>query len=351
MKYRRLGSTDLLVSEVGFGCARLGGLVRSATHVVSQSTTRTDMVKLLRAAFDHGITFFDTADVYTEGESETVLGAAFQGSRHRVVIASKGGYCLPAQRRLIAPFKPLLRPLLRHTRIRYQSIPSGIRGTRSQDFSPHHLTQAVEQSLKRLRTDYLDLYQLHSPPTTVLESGAFLEPLEQLKRQGKIRYYGISCETAADARICLRYPQLASLQVRLHLLEQQVLDTVVPQAAKDGIGIIARECYAGGLLAHAREERMPNATATATAMEGDGQALPWQLTELRRIAADHQRPLKELALQFVRTSAGISVVLLGMRTAAQLADNLRQLAAPPLSEETLRALRAVAAARPRPVHR
>src|SRR5690348_11208250 len=104
MQYKRFGMTDLTVSEVGFGCARLGGIFQGAT--------KADMLSTLHQAFDYGITFFDTSDMYCQGESEALLGEAFRGQRDRVIIASKVGYCLPTQRRVAARIKPLLRPLI-----------------------------------------------------------------------------------------------------------------------------------------------------------------------------------------------------------------------------------------------
>jgi aryl-alcohol dehydrogenase-like predicted oxidoreductase len=166
MNYRSFGATKLTVSEVGFGCARLGGIF--------QDSTKADMLRTLHLAFDRGITFYDTADMYSQGESEILLGKAFHGRRDKVVIASKAGYCLPARRKMVARIKPLVRPIIQRAGLKRQHLPSGLRGALSQDFSAGYLLKAVDQSLKRLRTDYLDLYQLHSPPTSVLESGAFL---------------------------------------------------------------------------------------------------------------------------------------------------------------------------------
>lgn len=328
MRYRRLGTTDLTVSEIGFGCARLGGIF--------QGTTRADMVSTLHLALDHGITFFDTADMYCQGESETLLGEAFRDRRERVVIASKAGYCLPTQRKIASTIKPLLRPLIQRVGIKREYLPSSIRGSLSQNFSAAYLMKAVDQSLRRLRTDYLDLYQLHSPPADILESGEFLTPLEKLKQQGKIRYYGVSCETTEDALICLRYPTLSSLQIRLSLLDQSALTDVVPRAAQQGMGIIARECFAGGLLGKPLDalnlsEVIPDAV--------EREAKRQEITEYHRIAEGNARPLAQVALQFVTAIDEVSVTLLGMRTHGHLADNMRHLAGDPLSAHALRNLR------------
>ncbi len=320
MHYRRFGTTDLTVSEVGFGCARLGGIF--------QGTTRAEMVNTLHAAFDRGITFFDTADMYCQGESEQLLGQAFRHKRDKVVIASKAGYCLPAQRKLASRVKPLIKPLIQRLGLKRQYIPAGIRGTLSQDFSSAYLLKAVEDSLRRLNTDYLDLYQLHSPPAAVLEDGAFLEPLEKLKNQGKIRYYGVSCESTDDALICLRYAGISALQIRLNLLDQSALGRAVPEARDRGIALIARECFAGGLLA-----KPADALNLETIIPDDAERKKrqQQIMEYHRIAEREERSVPQMAFQFVRDTPGISVSLLGMRTAEHLSSNMQLVEATPNS--------------------
>lgn len=328
MERRHFGATDLMVSEVGFGCARLGG--------VFQSVSRADMQRSLRQALDAGITLYDTSDMYCQGESEELVGRAFRGRREQVVIASKVGYCLPARRKLVAKVKPLLKPVIRRLGISRRALPSGASGALTQDFTPAYIARAIEGSLRRLRTDYLDLYQLHSPPPDLLESGDFLAPLEKLQREGKIRYFGVSCETTADVLTCLRYPGISSLQLRLSLLDQSALDTAVPRAREQGVALIARECFAGGLLAK------PTDTLGLEALipdETEREAKWSEILSYASLAGQLDRTLPELALQFVRSVEGVTVTLLGMRTEAQLAANLRLLAAPALAPTDLIALR------------
>src|SRR5579871_6674816 len=166
MRYNSFGKTGLQVSEIGFGCARLGG-------IIAQSASKREPVDALQRAYEQGITFFDTADMYTQGESETLLGRAFAGKRDKVIIASKAGYCLPSQRKLVARIKPLVKPVVRMLGIKRQSLPTGVSGKLSQDFSADYLTGAIEASLRRLNTDHLDLFQVHSPSTEVIASGEF----------------------------------------------------------------------------------------------------------------------------------------------------------------------------------
>lgn len=328
MRYRQFGTTDLTVSELGFGCARLGG--------VFQSVTPEEMLGALLRAHEQGITFFDTSDMYTQGESEALLGKAFARRRGEVILASKVGYCLPTRRKLISRVKPLVRPVIQRLGIKRAHLPASASGALSQDFSPGYIIQAVERSLRRLRTDYLDLYQLHSPPADVLESGEFHAPLETLKRDGKIRYYGVSCETTADALICLRYPGISSIQLRLSLLDQSALDAVVARAQAQGVAVIARECYAGGLLAKSPDALSLEAIIPDEAGRAAKQA---EIQSYARLAERAGRPLAETALQFVLGTEGVAVTLVGIRTQAQLAGNLQRFAASPLTAEQRRALR------------
>jgi aryl-alcohol dehydrogenase-like predicted oxidoreductase len=314
MRTRSFGKTGMRVSEIGFGCARLGGIMAS-------SGTKREPLDALQRAFEQGITFYDTADMYTQGESETLLGRAFAGKRDRVIIASKAGYCLPSQRKLVARIKPLVKPLVRMLGLTRQSLPSGVSGSLSQDFSADYLTGAIEASLRRLNTDYLDLFQVHSPPTELIARGEFIETLERLKAQGKTRHYGVACDTVEDALLALQYPGVASVMFPFGLLDQEAQEALFARAEAQGVALIARGCFGGGLL-----------KASLTEAELQAMTEKWpRILAYRRLAEGHGRSILELALQYSRSFPAISVHLLGMRTPAQLAANLRYLDAPPLT--------------------
>ncbi len=316
MRYKNFGDTALQVSEIGLGCARLGGLL-AQNQVRGESS-----LTLLHKAFEAGITFFDTADMYTQGESETLLGKAFHAKRDKVVIASKGGYCLPGRRKLLARIKPVVRPLARVLGIKRGNLPAAVSGALAQDFSPRYLSEAVEASLRRLRTDYLDLYQLHSPPGAIIESGECLETLETLKNQGKIRYYGVAVDTVEDALRCLKFPEIASVMAPFGLLDPEALDAFFAQAEARKLAVIARGCFGGGLL-----------SADLTQQQLQEKTPKWeQILAYRQFAEQRGRSLLEMALQFSLGIRPISVNLLGMRTEAHLRTNLAYLAAPPLSD-------------------
>jgi aryl-alcohol dehydrogenase-like predicted oxidoreductase len=306
MRVRPFGNTDLRVSEFGLGCARIGGIFQGDTA---------GFLNLLSAARDAGINFFDTADMYSQGESETLIGRAFRGHRGRVIIASKAGYSLPARRRFAAWVKPLLRPAIRLIGLRRDRLPAAVRGALAQDFSPAYIRRAVEGSLRRLSTDYLDLLQLHSPPMGVVEAGEWVPVLESLKREGKIRYYGIACDAMEVGLAALRYTGVSSVQFTLNLLEQRAVDGLLPALRGRRVAGIARECLANGLLAKKEQEIDLNAFCQSP----EERALrEEQLTKYRKAAAEKGRSLASFGLEFVRGVEGVSVVLLGVRTLTQL---------------------------------
>jgi aryl-alcohol dehydrogenase-like predicted oxidoreductase len=326
MELRQFGTTALRVSPLGIGCARIGGIFQGGAS---------DFVSLLQRAADAGINFFDTADMYSQGESETLLGKALRGRRDQMVIASKAGYVLPTQRRVIARIKPLVRPLIKLLKISRASLPSGVRGAPTQEFEPAYLQRAVEASLKRLRTDRLDLFQLHSPPAAVITRGAWLPAAESLLRAGKIRYFGIACDLPEDALEALKFPIVSSVQVTVSLLEQRALDHLLPAARARGVAVIAREVLANGLLVKKADEL--DLAGYCRSSEQIAQRKR-QLEALREAAAERKIALPQLALDFARSVEGASVALLGVRSLAQLEGLLRIPHAPVADLSALRAI-------------
>jgi aryl-alcohol dehydrogenase-like predicted oxidoreductase len=320
MKFNDFGRTGMRVSEIGFGGSRIGG-------VFADKGSSKGALDVLRTALDSGITFYDTADLYAQGESESLIGTAFRGRRDQVIIATKGGYTLPARRNMIKRIKPLLRPIVQALGLKRARLPAGLSGALSQDFSPSYLTMALEASLKRLQTDYVDLYQLHSPGTAFMQSGAFgetLQTLEKLKAQGKLRFYGIGTEAPEEAAFCMAVPGISSVQLGFGLLDLEALEQgTLAAAGSRGIAIIARGCFAGGLLKDSLDaEQLKTATPK------------WdRILALRALCSSMGRSPMDVALQFCRGTPAVSVTLLGMHTATHLRDNLRFADAPRLSAE------------------
>ena len=121
MKRNEFGTTGLKVSEIGFGGSRIGG-------VFADKHGGKEAVNVLRQALDCGINFYDTADIYAQGESESLLGTAFRGRREQVILATKGGYCLPARRNLVKRIKPLVRPIVQALGLKRARLPAGLSG-------------------------------------------------------------------------------------------------------------------------------------------------------------------------------------------------------------------------------
>ena len=324
MRYRQFGKTGWRVSEIGFGGARIGGLL-------AQDGGRATSLKTLEAACDAGINFFDTADMYSQGESEILVGKAFRDKRDKVFIATKGGYSLPRQKRLIQLIKPFAKPIVRALGLRRSAVPASLSGTVSQDFSPGYLREAVEASLRRLQSDHIDLYQLHSPPREELTGSRLQDALGllgRLKTEGKIREYGIALDSVYDAVHCLDMEGLASLQMPFGLMDLQALDGVFDKVSERQLGIIARGCFGGGAL----KQSLTEAELRASEPQWE------RALQIKRLAEQMQRSALEAALQFALSIERISVTILGMRTPEHVATNLQYYAAKPLSNEEKREL-------------
>jgi aryl-alcohol dehydrogenase-like predicted oxidoreductase len=321
MQYKKFGTTDLEVSAMGLGCSRLGGSFGGSGDKEAIAT--------LQQAFDSGINFYDTADSYGQGKSEILLGRTFKNKRDQVIFSTKAGYCLSAAGSLAAKVKPLVKPLIGVIKGVLKSQNSSLDQARGsflqQDFSADYLKQSVEGSLKRLGTDYIDLFQLHSPPSVELQSGEVFSTLDILQKQGKIRYYGVSCDTIEDALLCLQYPHVSSIQVEINLLEQRAIQQLLPNAQAKAI--IARQPFASGRLLKLDDD------LTADDHVKVGQYL--------QLSANAARPITQFALQFLLQLEEISVVIPGASRPTHLQDNLAALSAPPLTAEEMAAIAAI----------
>jgi|GEM_PF-165306 len=321
---RILGATGLRISEIGCGCSSLGGVL--------DRDGEAEGLRTLQAAMDHGVNFFDTADAYSMGRSEELLGQAVRGRRDQVVITTKGGSRFsPAwksvvdSRNMLVPVRKVLRPfkryfnLLRHTQKQY-------------DYSPAHLRNALETSLKRLGTDYIDLYQLYNPTSTDLETGEFIEALEIFKQEGKIRFYGISCRSAEDALLCLKYQGISTVQICISLADQEALGSIIDKITAKDIGIIAREPLAQGFLTAYTGRTLAEESARSRAEIRSRKRRSMQFEFL--VKSD--RSLAQAAIQFALQVPGVSTVIPCMVTPEHLDENLRALSAAPLSAGELR---------------
>ena len=331
MKQRPIGKTDLSASELGLGCAKLSGSM-------SKNMNSKEATRLLHEAFDQGINFFDTSDSYGNGKSEELLGQAFRDRRDQVIIASKAGYQVSAAAGWALRIKPLLQPLISSMAWLKRAVRQARTTQKPQNFTPEYLSQAVEESLRRLQTDYLDLFQLHNPPLSLIEQGDVFGVLDRLKEQGKIRYYGVSCRSIEDALPSMNYADVSAIQIPISLMEQQAIRTVLPEAKQRNVGIIARQPLASGFLARSAEEVEPDLT------EVGGHEAKQKLEAARRyhFLSNGNRTLAEAALQFVLQQESVAVTLVGTNNIQHLRSNLAVLDAPPLTEEEVAAIREAA---------
>jgi len=224
MQYRNFGTTDLRASVVGFGV----WTVSTRMWGVTDESVR---LRLLRRAFELGVTFYDTADVYGDGLGETILAEALGGHRDEMTLATKFGYD-------------------------FYTAPGEQAGQkeRPHDWSAPYIKRACEESLKRLGTDRIDLYQLHNPRVEALQRDDLFAALEELKAEGKIRHYGTALGPAIDIRqaeegaVAFRARQMTSVQIIYNLLEQMLGPDVFAAARETGGGVMCRVPHASGLL-------------------------------------------------------------------------------------------------------
>ncbi len=220
MEYRQFGKTDLMVSQVGFGAWAIGGPAMAGDIPIGWGKVDDrQSVAALKKALDRGINFFDTADVYGIGHSEELIGKTF-GNRQDVIIASKVGNKVDET------------------------------GLFTTDYHKEYIQRACEKSLKRLKRDTIDYYQLHTARMADLENGDCIEAMEQLQQEGKIRYWGLSLNTfhpEPEADFLMERALGSGFQIVFNLINQRGLP-MIQKAYAAGYGIIARMPLQFGLL-------------------------------------------------------------------------------------------------------
>ncbi len=291
MDYRRMGRSGLKVSEICLGTMTFG-----------HGTDQAEAERIVATAFDAGVMFFDTADGYSDGQSETMLGRALGKRRREAVIATK-------------VFNPM----------------GG--GPNDSGMSRAHIMQAVEDSLRRIGTDYLDLYYIHHVDTqTPLEE--MLRVFDDLVRQGKVRYTGCSNYEAwrlmeavwlSDSNGWARFE---AYQPQYSLVVRDIEEELVPACALKGIGIVVWAPLAGGYLSG---KYQPGQQSVAGARSAENWAFPTRffhpdhttvLTEQLAVARDLNRTPAQVAVRWALDQPHVTSAIVGARTAAQLRDTL-----------------------------
>ncbi len=289
MEYRRLGRTGVWVSEIALGCAHLG----------SKPADESEAIKLVHRAIDLGINLIDTANIYVGGRSEEIVGKALKGIRHQVVLATKvrgrmGG------------------------------------GKNDEGLSRYHIVRQVEASLRRLQTDYIDLYQVHWwDENTPLDET--LRALDDLVRQGKVLYIG--CSNFAAWQLCKslwlsdknNWARFETNQVRYSLLDRSIESELVPLCESESVGILAYSPMGGGFLAKDPMPENPPVVWARSHRDRQSESVTererriWQT--VKQLAQKYGRPMSHIALAWVLRLPVVSVAIVGASDIAQLEEN------------------------------
>jgi aryl-alcohol dehydrogenase-like predicted oxidoreductase len=303
--------------RIGFGCVKLGS--GSSGH-----SWRAD-VRLVRDAVEQGVTLFDTADAYGSGASELVLGKALAGRRHGITVATKGGYRFRPRTLAEQSARRLVAGAARRLRRPGDGDGQGGGAYAEQDFSRAGVRAAVEASLRRLRTDHIDVYQLHGPHEVLPE---LLASLGDLVRTGKVGRFGIGAESVGEAAAWLAVDEVGVVQVPFGLLDPEAADDVFPAATGRGVEVWARGVLGGGLLGEAM--------SGSPAIRSDPK---WPLIErLQALATEHGIGLDRLAVGYAQSFPQLGTMLLGISSTGHLRRALDLAAAGPLEPELLAAV-------------
>jgi len=311
MKYRRLGKTNFEISEVSLGTWQLG----EGWGSVSDE----DAVRVLQAALDHGINFFDTADVYGDGRSERFIAQVLAKHTEKIYVATKVG-----------------RRLQPH-------IPDG--------YNRKNFTAFVERSLANLKRDSLDLLQLHCPPTEVYYRPEVFDALDELKRAGKIRHYGVSVEKVEEALKATEYPGIASVQIIFNIFRQRPRELFFPVAQKRDVGILVRLPLASGLLGgkitidtqfapddHRNYNRYGERFDRGETFSGVDLDVALDAVEQIRRLVHANVSVADFAMCWILQHEEVSCVIPGARNADQVTENAKASDLPPLTPEQMQKL-------------
>ncbi|MGB8194615.1 MAG: aldo/keto reductase [Chitinophagaceae bacterium] len=300
MNYRKFGQTNLLVSEVGFGAWAIGGDAKVGdTPIGWGPADDSTSIAAIHAALNAGINFFDTADFYGLGHSEELLGKALQ-SQKEVIIATKVG----------------------HRNINNNIV---------LDYSAEYIHKACNESLRRLNREVIDYYQLHSARLNHLEKGECIAAMEELKKQGKIRYWGLSLNTfnpSPEADWMMQYKAGDGLQLVFNLINQRAY-RLMQKASAAGYGIIARMPLQFGLLTG----KFSAATSFNAADHRSFRLTPEIIQQTMEVLEKKVWPVADkehiervsLAMNFILSIKEVSTVIPGIRTPAHVEQNTRNI--------------------------
>jgi aryl-alcohol dehydrogenase-like predicted oxidoreductase len=324
MEYRKLGRTGLKVSSFCLGTMTFGKQVEEK-----------EAIKIIHKAIDEGVNFIDTADMYVNGVTEQIVGKAIKGMRHSLVLASKVGHVLKlapkyGEQKISGPID-LARPKPFTPWPGREDV-----GPNDMGLSRKHIMQAIEESLQRLDTDYLDIYYAHMPDyDTPLEET--LRAMDDLVHQGKVRYLGCSNYRAFQLSKALWVSDKYNLarwdciQPPYNLLTRDIEYELLPLCAEEGIGVCPYSPMAAGFLSGKYEkgkEPLPGARFSLAHLGYTYNQKYWDelnfsaVAQLKKIAEDHGKTLPQFALAWVLSNKTITSIVCGATSIAQLQENL-----------------------------
>ncbi|MGI4733996.1 MAG: aldo/keto reductase [Janthinobacterium lividum] len=315
MNHRTLGKTGFSISEISLGTWQVGGKW-------GEPFSHANADHILNAAVDAGINFIDTADVYGDGESEKAVGRLVRSRSERVYVATKCG-----------------RRLQPHTAEAYQ--PAALRGF-------------VEDSLRNMGLDTLDLLQLHCPPTEVYYRPEVFEVFDRLKEEGKILHLGVSVEKVEEGLKAIEYPNVTTLQVIFNMFRQRPAELLFKEAQRRDVGVIVRVPLASGLLTGKFSAQTTFDKDDHRNFNRDGEAFDKGETfagvdyntglaaveELKKLFPG-QSSLAQQALRWILMFPEVSCIIPGASQPEQLLSNLQTEEVPALSTEQMTAVRGV----------
>lgn len=295
MDKRRIGSSDLLVSKIGLGCMSIGTEEKKALHIVD-------------AALEMGINYLDTADLYNQGLNEEFIGKAIKQKRQDIILATKVGN-------------------------RFEKGKEGW----SWDPSKKYIKSAVKDSLLRLQTDYIDLYQLHGG-TIEDNIDETIEAFEELKQEGVIRYYGISSIRPNVIREFVEKSTIVSVMMQYSILDRRPEEQILPYLREHEISVLARGPVAKGLLTNRPIEEASQSIKQNGYLDYSFEELVAVISQLKSDIATN-RPLTEIALQYCLFEDTVASVVAGASSIGQIEKNVEAANANPLTKEEIKKIR------------
>ena len=314
MKYRPLGRTGWNVSEISFGAWAIGG----AWGEVSDD----ESLRALHAAVDAGVNFIDTADVYGEGRSERLIARLKKERKEEIIVATKAGRKLPQQT--------------------------------VEGYSRENLSRWVDDSLRNLAADALDLLQLHCPPTDLYYYPEVFGILDDLVRAGKLRYYGVSVERVEEALKAIEFPGVQSVQIIFNCFRQRPAEVFFPLAKERKVGILARVPLASGMLTgklrrdshfaaddHRNFNRHGEKFDVGETFSGVDYEAGLRRAEELRVLLPQGMSMAQFALRWILMFDAVSCAIPGGKRPAQVHENCRASDLPPLGQEAMAAVQRI----------